>query len=121
MKKRTKLNISHNTLLYFSAGFIGRLKLEIPYSSPKSQPWIICIDKLYIVAGPPLSVDNVSLHIFECVVYKSHDSSLCHLYCIHLLLIWSLFQQSSKADKIANVMLHSLSEYYQCQFLVSCK
>jgi len=40
------------------SGFIGRLKLEIPYSSPKSQPWIICIDKLYIVAGPPLSVNH---------------------------------------------------------------
>ena len=44
-----------------SIGFIGRLKLEIPYSSPKSQPWIICIDKLYIVAGPPLSVNHVGL------------------------------------------------------------
>eukprot|EP00794_Sanderia_malayensis_P015340 gene15340-16917_t len=37
------------------AGFIGHLKLEIPFSRPKSQPWIICIDKLYIIAGPASS------------------------------------------------------------------
>ena len=47
------INIFLQILHYcFFIGYIGKLKLEIPYSRPKSQPWIICIDKLFIVAGP---------------------------------------------------------------------
>ena len=34
------------------SGFIGRLKLSIPFRHPKSEPWIIHIDKLYLIAGP---------------------------------------------------------------------
>ena len=62
---RTLCLISYSGyLLLFFPGFIGHLKLEIPFSRPKSQPWIICIDRLYIIAGPQLgasvSLDNCS-------------------------------------------------------------
>ncbi len=33
-------------------GYIGKLKLQIPVSFIKSQPWVVQIDQLYIVAGP---------------------------------------------------------------------
>ena len=38
--------------LEVKSGFIGRLKLSIPFRHPKSEPWIIHIDKLYLIAGP---------------------------------------------------------------------
>ena len=34
------------------SGFIGHLKLSIPFRHPKSEPWIININKLYLIAGP---------------------------------------------------------------------
>ncbi|XP_048580764.1 intermembrane lipid transfer protein VPS13D isoform X3 [Nematostella vectensis] len=40
--------------LEVKSGFIGHLQLSIPLRRPKSEPWIINIDKLYLVAGPPL-------------------------------------------------------------------
>ena len=36
----------------YLAGYIGRIKLQIPVSRLKSQPWVISIEKLYLVAGP---------------------------------------------------------------------
>lgn len=33
-------------------GYIGKLKLQIPVHAIKSQPWVIQIDQLYVVAGP---------------------------------------------------------------------
>ena len=38
--------------LFFFAGYIGKLKLQIPVRYIKSQPWVIQIDQLYVVAGP---------------------------------------------------------------------
>ncbi|KAJ8315854.1 hypothetical protein KUTeg_008004 [Tegillarca granosa] len=33
-------------------GFIGKIKLQIPVSRLRSEPWVISIEKLYLVAGP---------------------------------------------------------------------
>lgn len=41
-------------------GFIGKVKLQIPVRQIKSAPWIIIIEKLYIVATP-LPVQEVVL------------------------------------------------------------
>ncbi|KAK3737381.1 hypothetical protein QZH41_011519 [Actinostola sp. cb2023] len=38
--------------LEVKSGFIGHLQLSIPLTRPKSEPWIININKLYLVAGP---------------------------------------------------------------------
>ena len=38
--------------IYVCAGYIGKLKLQIPVRYIKSQPWVIQIDQLYVVAGP---------------------------------------------------------------------
>ena len=38
--------------LEVKSGFIGHLQLSIPLRRPKSEPWIIFIEKLYLVAGP---------------------------------------------------------------------
>ena len=38
--------------LEVKSGFIGHLQLSIPLRRPKSEPWIVHINKLYLVAGP---------------------------------------------------------------------
>lgn len=49
--------------LEVKSGFIGHLKLSIPFRHPKSEPWIIHIDKLYLVAGP------LTKHEVHCLVF----------------------------------------------------
>ncbi|XP_042225636.1 vacuolar protein sorting-associated protein 13D-like isoform X3 [Homarus americanus] len=34
------------------AGFVGKVKLQIPVSRLRSEPWVIMFDQLYLVAGP---------------------------------------------------------------------
>nr|XP_002733622.2 PREDICTED: vacuolar protein sorting-associated protein 13D-like [Saccoglossus kowalevskii] len=34
------------------AGFVGKITLQIPMRRMRSEPWVISIDKLYLVAGP---------------------------------------------------------------------
>ncbi|XP_071476543.1 intermembrane lipid transfer protein VPS13D-like [Diadema antillarum] len=36
------------------AGFIGKIRLQIPVRHLKTEPWIISIENLYLVAGPAL-------------------------------------------------------------------
>ncbi len=44
--------------LLFMAGYIGKLKLQIPpVRHIKSQPWVVQIDQLYVVIGPPWTED----------------------------------------------------------------
>ena len=34
------------------SGFIGKITLQIPIRHLRSEPWVICIEKLYLVTGP---------------------------------------------------------------------
>ncbi|XP_013405463.1 vacuolar protein sorting-associated protein 13D-like isoform X2 [Lingula anatina] len=34
------------------AGFVGKISLQIPVRRLKSEPWVISLDKVYLVAGP---------------------------------------------------------------------
>lgn len=34
------------------AGFIGKIRLQVPVSQIRTAPWEINIDQLYLVAGP---------------------------------------------------------------------
>ena len=38
--------------LEVKSGFISHLQLSIPLRRPKSEPWIVHINKLFLVAGP---------------------------------------------------------------------
>ncbi|XP_014665862.1 PREDICTED: vacuolar protein sorting-associated protein 13D-like [Priapulus caudatus] len=38
--------------LEVKAGFVGKIGLHIPLTKLRSEPWVITIDKLYLVAGP---------------------------------------------------------------------
>lgn len=42
------------------AGFLGKVKLQIPVRQIKSMPWVMVIEQLYLVATP-LPVVEVSL------------------------------------------------------------
>lgn len=56
--------------LEVKSGFIGHLQLSIPLRRPKSEPWIVHIKKLYLVAGP----------LQHSEVIMSHDTQhLCQL------------------------------------------
>ena len=49
--KNTILEIVITNSCYIS-GFIGKITLQIPLSRLHSEPWVISIEKLYLVAGP---------------------------------------------------------------------
>lgn len=46
MRKLTKCTIT---------GFVGKIKLQIPVSRLRSEPWVIFIERLFLIAGPILS------------------------------------------------------------------
>lgn len=33
-------------------GFVGKTKIQIPVSRLRSEPWVIFIEKLFLIAGP---------------------------------------------------------------------
>ncbi|GFQ85231.1 vacuolar protein sorting-associated protein 13D [Trichonephila clavata] len=37
------------------SGFVGKIKLQIPVSRLRSEPWVIFIERLFLIAGPILS------------------------------------------------------------------
>ena len=55
------------------SGFIGKLKIEIPFRRLKSQPWVVQVDQLYLIAGPsvapPVSV-FVCVYVDLACIYK---------------------------------------------------
>lgn len=50
------------------AGFIGKVKLQIPVRQIRSAPWVIIIEQLYLVASP-LPVQEVG-HTIVVVAQK---------------------------------------------------
>jgi vacuolar protein sorting-associated protein 13D len=50
------------------AGFIGKVKLQIPVRQIRSAPWVIAIEQLYFVASP-LPVDEVIVYISVKLFY----------------------------------------------------
>lgn len=44
--------------IQIKGGYIGKIKLQIPFRQIRSAPWIILIEKLYLVAGP-VNLDEV--------------------------------------------------------------
>jgi len=73
-----------------SSGYIGKLKLQIPpVRYIKSQPWVVRIDQLYIVAGPPQSSD-VSWQPVGC----QWVAMLYSAFSIWLHSSWSRFNGS---------------------------
>ena len=44
-----------NLPIEVKSGFIGKLKIEIPFRRMKSQPWVVQVDQLYLIAGPSVA------------------------------------------------------------------
>lgn len=42
------------------AGFIGKVQLQVPVRQIRSAPWLIAIEKLYLVAAP-VNLDEASI------------------------------------------------------------
>lgn len=49
--------------LQVRAGYIGRVRLQIPVRQFRSAPWVILIEQLNVVAGP-INLDEVLLFLF---------------------------------------------------------
>lgn len=47
------------------AGFIGKVKLQIPVRQIRSAPWVIVIEQLYLVATP-VNLSEVTSNIIIC-------------------------------------------------------
>ena len=57
-----------NLPIEVKSGFIGKLKIQIPFRHLKSQPWVVQVDQLYLIAGPSVaSPVSVSLSVCVCV------------------------------------------------------
>ena len=55
-----------------SPGYVGKLKLQVPVRYIKSQPWVLEIDQLYLVAGPPnLNKVNKMLYLINLLFFAS--------------------------------------------------
>ena len=50
------------------SGFIGKLKIEIPFRHLKSQPWVVQVDQLYLIAGPSVA-PPVSVSVCMWILY----------------------------------------------------
>ena len=55
-----------NLPIEVKSGFIGKLKIEIPFRHLKSQPWVVQVDQLYLIAGPSVA-PPVSVCVCVCV------------------------------------------------------
>ena len=44
------------------AGFIGKVRLQVPVRQIRTASWVIAIEQLYLVAGP-IRLDKVRSHI----------------------------------------------------------
>ena len=49
------------------AGFVGRVKLQIPVSHLRSEPWVIKFEQLYLVAGP-IKLEEVLCCLYDGVI-----------------------------------------------------
>ena len=57
-----------NLPIEVKSGFIGKLKIEIPFRHLKSQPWVVQVDQLYLIAGPSVPPPVcVCLRLCVCV------------------------------------------------------
>ncbi|CAL4176904.1 unnamed protein product [Meganyctiphanes norvegica] len=45
-------------------GFVGKVKLQIPVSRLRSEPWVIIFEQLYLVAGPVKLNEVSTQHIY---------------------------------------------------------
>lgn len=63
--------------IQIKAGFIGKVKLQIPIRQIRTAPWVILIEKLYLVAGP-VNLDEVVIPVVffydYCYVIASYFS-----------------------------------------------
>lgn len=60
------------------AGFIGKIQLQVPVRQIRSAPWLIAIDKLYLVAAP-VNLDEVGI-IITLYLYGMHRLPISTCY-----------------------------------------
>ena len=63
--------------IFCCAGLIGKITLHIPLRRLRSEPWVISIEKLYLVAGPLSNLQVILLGCCrKCAISVSHSAHL---------------------------------------------
>ncbi|KAL8611446.1 hypothetical protein ACOMHN_014501 [Nucella lapillus] len=78
--------------LEVKSGLIGKITLHIPLRRLRSQPWVISIEKLYLVAGP---LNNIE-HDEEVEKQQQQDVKQAMLEALETK--WQVLRQTKQAD-----------------------
>uniref|UniRef100_T1J4D0 UBA domain-containing protein n=1 Tax=Strigamia maritima TaxID=126957 RepID=T1J4D0_STRMM len=92
------------------AGFVGKIKLRIPVRRIRSEPWVISIEKLYLVAGPirPTTYDGPreeQLDQERKIVTADHDAKEEASYYASSYSSWLSYGTSFVANIIENIQV----------------
>ena len=72
--------------MLFPTGFIGKIKLAIPWNKLNSAPWTITLEKLYVVAGPVTDKKVVASMIFNVVIHDIPEKGNFKVISLTLIL-----------------------------------
>ena len=72
----------NNRFCLLFEGFIGKIKLQIPVSRMKSEPWVISMEKLYLVAGPLTHKKVLVLSIYIQFLNKLRFPGICFEFLV---------------------------------------
>lgn len=50
------------------AGFIGKIRLQVPVRQIRTASWVIVIEQLYLVAGP-ISLNEVFINYYSFIIF----------------------------------------------------
>lgn len=50
------------------AGFIGKIRLQVPVRQIRTASWVIVIEQLYLVAGP-ISLNEVFINCYSLIIF----------------------------------------------------
>ncbi|KAK7107202.1 hypothetical protein V1264_015158 [Littorina saxatilis] len=78
--------------LEVKSGFIGKITLHIPLRRLRSEPWVISIEKLYLVAGPLSNTQH------DEDVEKKQQQELKRAMLEALETKWQVLRQSKQSD-----------------------
>ncbi|XP_054721064.1 intermembrane lipid transfer protein VPS13D-like [Uloborus diversus] len=110
------------------AGFIGKVKLQIPVSRLRSEPWVIFIERLFLIAGPKISCEyneeeeqkaalEKKLAYLQALEAKSNVFLFIRETCY---TNWMTYGTSLMANVIENVQLKVKDVHIRYEDEVSC-
>ncbi|XP_071446252.1 intermembrane lipid transfer protein VPS13D-like [Hetaerina americana] len=91
------------------AGFVGKVKLQIPVRKIRSAPWVILIEQLYLVAGPV----RLSEYDEEAEEQAAQEDKMARLDVLEAR--WRASQEAGSGAAAAN--MSGTSSYYSSSYM----